>query len=157
VDKSPLSRYLSTYPQIAIDVQTNVRNTSARDFSVVTVAEPGRSDREIRRPIPKVVDTWSDQVFAYWDKLIANAYTETVNGVAKGMSRMRRRYSFDVLWARPLYNPEARPATAVTIHLPVVDRESDGFMKFTIGRMVSGPTHVCVSQNASSSTGHQPR
>ncbi len=40
--------------------------------------------------IAKTVDTWSDQVFAYWDKTITNAYTEAVNGVAKGMNRMGR-------------------------------------------------------------------
>lgn len=90
--------------------------------------------------IAKTVDTWSDQVFAYWDKPITNAYTEAVKGVAKGMNRMGRGYSFDVLRARLLYNPKARAATAAKIQVPIVDREPDGFAKFTVGRIISGPT-----------------
>lgn len=90
--------------------------------------------------IAKTVDTWSNQVFAHWDKPITNAYTEAVNGVAKGINRMGRGYSFDVLRARLLYNPRARAATAAKIQVPVVDREPDSFAKYTLGRMVSGPT-----------------
>jgi transposase len=51
---------------------------------------------------------WYDEVFAYFEQPITNAYTEAVNGVAKAMNRMGRGYSFDVIRARMLYEPKAR-------------------------------------------------
>ncbi len=88
--------------------------------------------------IARTVDTWSDPVFAYWYNPITNAYTEAVNGVAKGMNRLRRGYSFDVLRARLLYNPKARAATAAKQCVPTADSQPDVLVKFTMGRMSSG-------------------
>jgi transposase len=90
--------------------------------------------------IARTVDTWSEPVFAYWDNPITNAYTEAVNGVAKGMNRLGRGYSFDVLRARLLYNPKARAATAAKIRAPAADSQPDEFTKFTMGRMTNSPS-----------------
>lgn len=59
--------------------------------------------------------SWWDEIFAYYDVPITNAYTESVNNVAKEMNRMGRGYSFDVIRARFLYDDEARADTRQTI------------------------------------------
>ncbi len=58
--------------------------------------------------------SWWDEIFAYYDAPITNAYTESVNNVAKEMNRMGRGYSFDVIRARVLYD-EARSDTRQTL------------------------------------------
>ena len=101
--------------------------------------------------ITRTVDTWSDPVSAYWYNPITKAYTEAVNGVAKGMNRLRRGYSFDVLRARLLYNPKARAATAAKQSVPTADSQPDVLAKFTMGRMSAAQGNVCDTRNASSS------
>jgi transposase len=59
--------------------------------------------------------SWWDEIFAYYDVPITNAYTESVNNVAKEMNRMGRGYSFDVIRARVLYDDEARADTRQTL------------------------------------------
>ena len=100
--------------------------------------------------IARTVDTWSDPVFAYWYKPITNACTEAVNGVAKGMNRLRRGYSFDVLRARLVYN-RRRAATAAQKRVPTADSQADVLAKFTMGRMSAAQGNVCDTRNASSS------
>lgn len=65
------------------------------------------------RLLLQAMHNWHQQVFNYFDHRITNAYTESINNLIKGMNRMGRGYSFDVLRARLLYNEEARKATTV--------------------------------------------
>jgi transposase len=59
------------------------------------------------------VHNWHDEIFAYFEQPITNAYTESVNRLAKDMNRMGRGYSFEVIRARMLYNEKARKDGAV--------------------------------------------
>ena len=65
------------------------------------------------KPLLQAMHNWNAQIFNYFDQRITNAYTESINNLIKGMNRMGRGYSFDVLRARLLYNEEARKATTV--------------------------------------------
>ena len=65
------------------------------------------------RPLLQAMHNWNTQIFNYFDQRITNAYTESINNLIKGMNRMGRGYSFDVLKARLLYNEEARKAATV--------------------------------------------
>jgi hypothetical protein len=61
---------------------------------------------------------WQAEVFHYYDVPItnaSNAYTESINNIAKEMNRMGRGYSLDVIRARLLYNDEARKDTRQAI------------------------------------------
>ena len=51
----------------------------------------------------------------HYDCPVSNAYTESINNLAKGMNRMGRGYSFDVIRARLLFDDEARADTRTTI------------------------------------------
>ena len=59
--------------------------------------------------------SWWAEIFAWFDFPVTNAYTESVNRLAKDMNRMGRGYSFDVVRARLLTNQEARKAGSSVI------------------------------------------
>lgn len=54
---------------------------------------------------------WWPQVFNFYDCRTSNAYTESVNRLAKDMNRMGRGYSFEVIRAQLLYEEKARSVT----------------------------------------------
>lgn len=69
---------------------------------------------------PKVaLRSWWNEIFNYYDHPITNGYTESVNNLAKGMNRMGRGYSFDVIRARLLYDSDALKDAAGTIRKKV--------------------------------------
>lgn len=49
-------------------------------------------------------DNWGNEIFAYFDSPITNAYTESLNSLIRVVDRMGRGYSFDVLRAKILYS-----------------------------------------------------
>jgi transposase len=66
---------------------------------------------ELTRPMKN----WRKEILNYFDYPITNAYTESVNGVAKVVNRMGRGYSFDMIRAKLLFNdrkPSARQLRA---------------------------------------------
>jgi transposase len=67
------------------------------------------------RELKGALRSWWTEIFNYYDQPISNAYTESVNNLAKGMNRMGRGYSFDVIRARLLYDDDARKDTRSTI------------------------------------------
>jgi transposase len=60
-------------------------------------------------PIALTVEEWGDELFAYFDHWVTNAYTEALNGLARVANRLGRGYSFDVLRARLLYGIGQHP------------------------------------------------
>lgn len=46
---------------------------------------------------------WNDEIFAYFDQSVTNAYTESTNNLIRAMQRLGRGYSFEVLRAKMLY------------------------------------------------------
>lgn len=72
---------------------------------------------------------WHNEIFAYFENPITNAYTESVNNIAKGMNRMGRGYSFEVIRAHMLYNRKALKNGAVVVEEPAKD-EPDTMVGF---------------------------
>lgn len=60
-------------------------------------------------PIALTVEEWGDELFAYFDHRVTNAYTESLNGLARVANRLGRGYSFEVLRARLLYGIGQHP------------------------------------------------
>lgn len=73
------------------------------------------------KDLTTAVHNWHDEIFAYFEQPITNAYTESVNRLAKDMNRMGRGYSFEVIRARMLYNEKARKDGAVVEKVVVED------------------------------------
>ncbi len=91
----------------------------------------GRLDPELRpdfKELTTAMTNWHCEIFAYFDNPITNAYTESVNNLAKGMNRMGRGYSFEVIRARMLYDEKARKdgSNLVSKRAPTTD-EDDSF------------------------------
>lgn len=63
--------------------------------------------------------SWWTEIFNYYDCPISNAYTESINNIAKGMNRMGRGYSLEVIRARLLYDEKARAAGTKTVRKKV--------------------------------------
>jgi len=61
----------------------------------------------IFKELTTAVRNWHEEIFSYFEKPITNAYTESINRLAKDMNRMGRGYSFDVIRARMLYADKA--------------------------------------------------
>jgi transposase len=78
-------------------------------------------------PIALTIEEWGDEIFAYFDHRVTNAYTESLNGLARVANRLGRGYSFDVLRTRLLYgigqHPNRKPKKE---EAPSVDSDSLG-------------------------------
>jgi transposase len=56
------------------------------------------------QPLRTAVTNWRTEIFNYFDHKATNALTEALNGVAKGIQRTGRGYSFPAIRARMLYS-----------------------------------------------------
>jgi transposase len=56
------------------------------------------------RDLKSALTNWNQEIFAYFDHRVTNAYTEALNGLAKMANRLGRGYSFDVIRAKMLFN-----------------------------------------------------
>ncbi|WP_197513424.1 ISL3 family transposase [Acidihalobacter aeolianus] len=74
------------------------------------------------REVKGALHSWWTEIFNYYDHPISNGYTESINNIAKGMNRMGRGYSFDVIRARLLFDDEARADTRTTVRKKVRKR-----------------------------------
>ena len=75
------------------------------------------------KDLTTAVRGWHDENYAYFEQPITNAYTESVNRLAKDMNRMGRGYSFEVIRARMLYDNKARADGRVVESITVDDRD----------------------------------
>lgn len=85
------------------------------------------------KDLTTAMNNWYDEIFAYFEQPITNAYTESVNRLAKDMNRMGRGYSFEVIRARMLYDEKARKDGAV-IETVLVDNSAADMERFTFSR-----------------------
>lgn len=74
------------------------------------------------KPLVRAMSNWHEEIFAYFENPITNAYTESVNNLAKGMNRMGRGYSFEVIRARMLYDGKSRKDGAARENVVVDDQ-----------------------------------
>lgn len=75
--------------------------------------------------LTRAMANWHEEIFAYFENPITNAYTESMNNIAKGMNRMGRGYSFGVIRARMLYDEKSRKDGAVVETTLVEDDSFD--------------------------------
>lgn len=59
------------------------------------------------RDLTTALGNWHREIFNYYENPVTNAYTESLNGLARVVNRMGRGYSFEVLRARLLYEQKA--------------------------------------------------
>ncbi len=54
-------------------------------------------------PLTKAMTNWEEEIFAYFDHRITNAYTESINNLIRVINRVGRGYSFEALRAKILF------------------------------------------------------
>lgn len=83
------------------------------------------------RDLSVALKNWWNEIFNYYEFPVTNAYTESVNRIAKDINRMGRGYSFDVIRAKLLYEDTARNKTRKTLQRKV--RREIPSMGFSLG------------------------
>ena len=94
------------------------------------------------RPLWTATGNWTENILAYWDFPVTNAYTEALNGIAKVANRAGRGYSFEVLRARLLFGADVK-ARGRTWVMERVARRQAGRLWATIGRTYDGHCQLC--------------
>lgn len=64
------------------------------------------------RPIAQMVENWREEIFAFFDYPLTNAYTEAINGLIKIANRAGRGYSFETIRAKTLLSEPFAGRTA---------------------------------------------
>ena len=119
-----LSSWSAQYPILAAAYEAKERFHDI--YSYKTKGDAMRAAEEWEASIPDEIAwafrevkgalrSWWDEIFNYYDRPTSNAYTESINNLAKGMNRMGRGYSFDVIRARLLFDDDARRDTRTTV------------------------------------------
>ena len=67
------------------------------------------------REVVHALRSWWTEIFNWYECQISNAYTESINRIAKDMNRMGRGYSFEVIRARLVFDEKARRPNRKTV------------------------------------------
>lgn len=66
---------------------------------------------EAFRPLTTAVENWKEEIFAYFDHRLTNAYTESLNNLIRLINRVGRGYSFEALRAKILFTKGVQKVT----------------------------------------------
>jgi transposase len=119
-----LSKWDEVYPLLIKAYETKERFHNIYSHSNKTDAMKAANEWKLTidpdleiyfRSTVNALESWWEEIFNFYDRPVSNAYTESINNLAKSMNRMGRGYSFDVIRARLLYDTESRADTRTTI------------------------------------------
>lgn len=79
------------------------RSTAEHQYQIWTAAL-SEDVRPFFSPVLTALTNWHQEIFAYFDQPVTNAYTESVNNLIRAIQRQGRGYTFDVLRAKMLYS-----------------------------------------------------
>lgn len=90
--------------------RTDSRAEAERLFDQWRAAIPASIEREFG-PVAQMIENWREEIFAYFDYPITNAYTEAANGIIKVANRAGRGYAFGNIRAKALLaqSPNTQP------------------------------------------------
>lgn len=78
------------------------------------------------RDLVVALHNWHEEIFSYYENPVTNAYTESLNSIARFIDRMGRGYSFEVLRARLLYDEKVIKSENTTIRKKVRRQKPSG-------------------------------
>ena len=84
--------------------RTDSRAEAERLFDQWRASIPASIEREFG-PVAQMIENWREEIFAYFDYPITNAYTEAANGIIKVANRAGRGYAFGNIRAKALLAP----------------------------------------------------
>lgn len=118
-----LDMWLDNEPEMAeayrlkerlFEIYDKPKAAAIEDYDSFASAVPDSLKKDFHE-LTRAMKNWRKEIMNYFDYPITNAYTESLNGVAKVISRMGRGYSFEVIRARVLFHdrkPSARQLRA---------------------------------------------
>lgn len=108
------------------DIYDKPKADAIRDYDSFADDVPASLKADFHE-LTRAMKNWRKEILNYFDHPITNAYTESLNGVAKVANRMGRGYSFEVIRARILFNdrkPSARQLRAQRAAQPAAAQET---------------------------------
>ncbi|HBB9944293.1 transposase [Vibrio parahaemolyticus] len=85
----------------------NIWNSRTRDEAQQTyyawLRQVSPEMKQYFDPLIKAMGNWHNEIFAYFEHPITNAYTESLNNLIRVMNRTGRGYSFEALRAKMLF------------------------------------------------------
>jgi transposase len=112
--RATMADWFSQFPKLAEAYRLkeafyDLWNVPTKPEAIAAYGEWERSitDRELLtafKPLLTAMLNWRTEIFNYWDHRATNALTEALNGIAKGVERAGRGYSFEVIRAKLLYS-----------------------------------------------------
>jgi transposase len=118
-----LDMWLDNEPEMAqaywlkerlFNIYDKPKDEAIQDYDSFAAAVPASLKADFN-DLTRAMRNWRKEILNYFDYPITNAYTESLNGVAKVISRMGRGYSFEVIRAKVLFSdrkPSARQLRA---------------------------------------------
>lgn len=148
-EKTKLEEWGGLFPALLTAYKVKEQFFGIYDHSCKVDAEVAA--REWEKQIPEdiawafkdtrtALNNWWAEIFNIYEYPVTNAYTESVNRLAKDINRMGRGYSLEVVRARLLYDDKAREKTRQTLRRKVREEVP------TIG--FAGMGRVCVQPKA---------
>lgn len=104
---------------------TQSRDTAARELDAWAASIPD----EVRPYFSDLLTAWSrrrNDILNYFVHPVTNAYTESINRLAKSINRMGRGYSLEVVRAKMLYDTNALEKGTLTRRVPVTNADDLG-------------------------------
>ncbi len=96
-----METWTGAFPQLW-DATTRLQAEAALDEWIATIP---KGQKEVWSDLVRAVGNWREETMTYFetDMPVTNAYTESINRLAKDKNREGRGYSFEVMRARMLY------------------------------------------------------
>lgn len=105
-----METWTGAFPQLLVAYEHKERFYGIWDATTQPQAEAvmdaiPKDQREIWSDLVRAVGNWREEIMTYFetDMSVANAYTESINRLAKDKNRDGRGYTFEVMRARMLY------------------------------------------------------
>ena len=126
-----LAGILREFPEIEMAWETKEKFVDCWDHQNKEDAAKAFHEWAITVPEPmkpffkEALSAWhnrQDDVLNYFDKRVTNAYTESINRLAKSINRMGRGYSLEVVRARMLYDEKALKKGAMVERTKVTEK-----------------------------------
>lgn len=123
-EQATLQRWTTLFPALGVAyalreefaaLYEHPSRAKAEAAALVWEAKATKAAVPMFRETMGVLQSWRTEIFNYYDYKVTNAYTESVNNLAKTINRMGRGYSFEVIRARLLFDQKARKVTTGTV------------------------------------------
>ncbi|HUO43548.1 MAG TPA: ISL3 family transposase [Burkholderiales bacterium] len=135
-DQEKLNKWGTLFPALLTAYEAKERffdlygHASREDAEAAAEAWEKQLDNDILwafKDVRRALKNWWNEIFNYYGTSVTNAYTESINRLAKDINRMGRGYSFEVVRARLLYDEKPRKKTRETLRKKVRKEVTSNF------------------------------